>query len=185
MNEGIRDREIIERLFSRDETAVQEILAQYGDRLKKLAMGFLQDTRDAEECVNDALLKAWNQIPPYRPENLYAYLARLVRLTAFDKIDYRKAAKRNMKIVELTREMEECLPAPVDRSLDESFLSSLINDFLGTLSEEKRFFFVRRYWYEDSIEQIAQAASCSKSKVKTTLHRTRESLRRYLERNGI
>lgn len=177
------DREIVELYLERDQRAVSETMERYGRRLTGLAASFLKDRRDAEECVSDTYVKAWNSIPPNRPEDLFAYLAKICRCTAFNIVERDRAKKRSAQLVELTHELEECIP---DRSADSGGeeLSELLNEFLGTLSREKRMVFVGRYWYGDSIAEIGEKTGFSESKIKTMLHRTRESLRKFLGRKG-
>lgn len=186
MDEHDNDQRLVEMYLSRDKSAVEETMNSYGKRLLRLAIGFLGDTSDAEECVNDTYLKAWNSIPPQKPSDLFSYLARLCRCTAYNIIDKRKAAKRGAQLVELTHEMEECIP---DNSRDitpeDEFISALINEFLETLTKDKCDMFVKRYWYGESIDMIAKEMGFTKSKVKTTLHRTREGLKDFLHQKGV
>ena len=105
----MKDKEIIGLFFARDELALEETEKKYGPALKCLAKNILKDCHEAGECYNDMLLGAWNRIPPEEPENLFAYLARIIRNIALDRQDYYHAKKRNMNIVELTEEIEECI----------------------------------------------------------------------------
>ena len=183
---SLSDQEIVDLFFSRDEAALSETQNHYGTRLSKLAFSFLQNHEDAEECVNDVWLKAWNSIPPQHPEDLFSYLARLCRFTAFDMIDKREALKRSAVVIELSQELRETLPdTHTDMPFEESDLSEHLNAFLGSLSEEKRRIFVKRYWYEESITEIAQDMGRSLSYVKVTLHRSRKALKTYLQRKGV
>ena len=186
MDEHDNDQRLVELYLSRSKSAVEETMNSYGKRLLRLAVSFLGDTRDAEECVNDTYLKAWNSIPPQQPDDLFSYLARLCRCTAYNMIDKRQAAKRSARLVELTHEMEECIP---DNSRDvtagDEFISALINEFLGTLTNDKCDMFVRRYWYGESVDMIAKEMGFSKSKVKTALHRIREGLKNFLKKKGV
>ncbi|MCQ2416293.1 MAG: RNA polymerase sigma factor [Oscillospiraceae bacterium] len=185
MNNTISDEEIVERYTLRDDAALDYSIKIYGKRLLCLASSFLSDTRDAEECVNDTFLKAWNSIPPQKPQDLFSFLARLCRCTAYDIIKKNNAAKRSAQIVELTREMEECIPDKMSETwLSEKALADIINDFLKTLSEEHRVIFVRHYWFGEPVSVIAETYHFSKSKVKTTLHRSREKLKVFLSEKG-
>ncbi len=186
MDEHIKDSELVELYLSRNELAVEQTEKLYGKRLKGLAKSFLSDMRDVEECVNDTYLKAWNSIPPQKPDDLFSYLARLCRCTAYNIIDKQQTSKRSAQLVELTHEMEECIPDNSrSASQDDKFISALINEFLNTLSCDKCDMFVKRYWYGESVEQIAKEMGFTKSKVKTTLHRTRDKLRKFLEKKGV
>ena len=186
MDEHNNDQRLVGLYLSRNKSAVDETINSYGKRLLRLAVSFLGDVRDAEECVNDTYLKAWNSIPPQQPEDLFSYLARLCRCTAYNMIDKRQAAKRNVQLVALTHEMEECIPDNSrDVTAEDEFISALINEFLGTLSNDKCDMFVKRYWYGESIDMISKEMGFSKSKVKTTMLRTREGLKNFLEKKGV
>lgn len=181
MSGHISDSELVELYTLRDESAFELSMERYNARLIRLASMFLSDRRDAEECVNDTFLKAWNSIPPQKPADLFSYLARICRCTAYDIIKKDKAAKRSAQIVELTREMEECIPDNMSEAepSDEK-LEALMNDFLETLSRDNRVIFVRRYWFEETVTEIAEHYNFSEGKVKTSLHRTRSKLKNYL-----
>ena len=179
------DREIVGMFFARDENALAVTERQYKSRLMRLAFSFLQSHEDAEECVNDVWLKAWNSIPPQQPDDLFSYLARLCRFTAFDMIDKREALKRNAVILELTAELQESIPdTHAEKHFEEKELSDLLNRFIRLLPEEKRNIFIKRYWYEESIEEIARELHLSGSKVKVTLFRTRKELKAFLVEEG-
>lgn len=185
MNNTITDKEIVELYLAREEMASAYCTQKYSASLHRLASSLLLDSRDAEECVNDTFLKAWNAIPPNKPEHLFPFLARICRCTAVDIIRRNTAEKRDCPVVELTREMEECIPDSMDDAeVPEDTLKTLMNDFLGTLSKEKRMIFVRHYWFGESISEISERYRISESKVKTSLHRTREKLRKYIEKKG-
>lgn len=178
------DAKILELFRKQDEQALKETEIQYGAKLKRLALQFLGNEADAEECVNDVYFKAWNTLTVQTPEHLSAYLMQICRYTAFNMIDYRNAQKRNAVLVELTAELEQCIP---DNTLQEhqTEVSEMLNDFIHTLSKEKRIIFVRRYWYGDSIAEIAQTLHCRESKIKTCLFRTRKKLEKYLKERGV
>ena len=177
------DKGIIELYFARDENAVSETMKSYNGRLIRFAMHFLSDIRDAEECVNDTYVRAWDTIPPNRPDNFFAYLAALCRNTALDVIKKNTAQKRSAQLVELTSEMNECIPDNSNITDERSEeLSECINEFLADLPKDKRAVFLGRYWYNESIDDIAKRTGFSQSNVKTMLHRMREGLRAYIER---
>lgn len=180
------DRGIIELFGRRDPAAIRETAAAYGARLHRLAAGILKSCEDAEEIVNDTYFKAWNAIPPESPRFLFAYLAKICRFNALDRLDRNHAAKRSAEIVELTAEMELCIPGDaMDRQLESAEIGRLLSRFLGTLSEESRRFFMLRYWYADSIRSISERCGVSESRIKVSLHRTRKKLRHYLESEDI
>lgn len=175
------DKEIIDLYFERDENAVRETMTNYNGRLLRFAMRFLSDERDAEECVNDTYARAWNTIPPNRPDNLFAYLATLCRNAALDVIKKNTAQKRSAQLVELTQEMNECIPDNSNITDERSEeIAECINGFLATLPKDKRAVFLGRYWYNEPIAEIAKRTGFSQSKVKTMLHRMREDLRKYI-----
>lgn len=181
------DNKIVELYLCRDEAAVKYTSEKYGNRLRSLARGILNDRQTAEECENDTYLEAWRSIPPHEPKSyLYAFLARITRHISLNCCRNRSRLKRSAYICELSAEMEQCIPAPddVECRIDDMAFAEAINGFLGTLGEEKRNLFLRRYWYLDSVAQISRQFSLSESKVKTTLFRCRNQLREYLEKEG-
>ena len=182
----MKDAEIVRLFWERDARAIEATADLYGSKLNRLAGHMLPTPQDAEECVNDTYLGAWNTIPPTKPENLFSYLARLCRNLALNRIDWLNAQKRKTIVVELTRELDMCIPNPDDqRRQDSRELGQVLSAFLHTLPEEARRVFVRRYWYADPVRDIAARYRMSESKVKTLLFRTRNKLRDYLEREGI
>lgn len=181
------DREIVELFLKRDEAGLAEASAKYGGRLTRLALSLLRDGGAAEECVSDALLSAWNSIPPHKPFGyLFTYLGRLVRCRAIDRAERDSARKRSAALVELTREIEEAIPSRdnVAAEAEARELAALINGWLAGLPGEKRDIFVRRYWFMDSVKEIARLTGSGESRVKMTLARLREELRAFLNENG-
>ena len=180
------DRKIIALYWDRDEEAIRATDAAYGKPLHRLAERIVQNREDAQECVSDTYFAAWDSIPPHRPSYFFAYLAKICRNFAFGILDKREAAKRQALVVELTYEMQECVP---DRMAQDRFedreTGQAINAFLETLRREERLIFLRRYWYADTIAEIAERYEITQSKVKTQLHRTRQKFRDYLEKEGI
>ena len=181
------DRGIVALYLRRDETAVRQTAEKYGSRLRTLAYGIVNDLQTAEECENDTYMEAWRTIPPHEPsDHFYAFLARITRHISLNCCRDRERLKRSAHLCELSAEMEQCLPAPDDAAcrLEENELREAINGFLAKLPEEQRNLFLRRYWYLDSISDIARRFACSESKVKTTLLRCRKRLREHLEEGG-
>lgn len=182
----MEDGKIIQLYWDREEQAIRETEIKYGGRLGAIAYRIMNTHEDAQECVSDTYLTAWNTIPPQRPEYLFAYLAKICRNLCFGRLDWLNAAKRKAEVVSLTREMELCIP---DRRLEDKIegqeLGEALNRFLGTISRENRMIFLRRYWFADSIEEIAARYDMSLSKVKTSLHRTRNKLSAFLAKEGI
>lgn len=183
----MEDREIIELYWQRLEQAVNETEQKYGKQLYSLSNHIVYNHEDAQECVNDTYHATWNTLPPKKPEFFFAYLAKITRHFSFGKLDYRQAKKRDAVIVELSTEMENCIPAPNDleRKLESEEIGRIISAFLWQQTEEMRKVFVRRYWYMDSVNDISVNFGISESKVKSILFRMRNKLREYLESEGI
>ena len=171
----------------RDEAAISQTSDKFGARLYSLAYGIVDDRQTAEECENDTYMQAWNLIPPHEPADyLYAFLARITRHLSLNCCRKRSRLKRSAFICSFSAEMEQCIPAPDDMEcrIDDMALKDAIDGFLGSLDEERRNIFLRRYWYLDSIASISRRFSLSESKVKTTLFRCRRRFREYLEKGG-
>lgn len=182
----MEDAQIIALYWARNEDAIKETDFAYGRKLHVLADKIVRSHEDAQECVSDTYLKAWDNIPPQRPNYFFAYLAKICRNFAFGILDWRNAAKRNADVVALTQEMELCIPDESrDRQLEGKEIGRALNRFLEGLSLETRLIFMRRYWYCETVAEIAQRYHFSESKVKTRLHRTRAQLNTFLEQEGI
>ena len=180
------DLQIIELYWNRDEEAIKQTDYVYGTRLHSLADKIVQNREDAQECVSDTYLKTWDTIPPQRPEHFFAYIAKICRNFALGVLDWKGAAKRKGEVVTLTQEMEACIPDPQhQRKLEGQELGEVLNRFLEGLSQDNRVIFMRRYWYLDSVAEIAKRYGMSESKVKTQLHRTRAKLHSFLQKEGI
>lgn len=181
----MEDSKIIELFFDRDENALLQTSAKYGAYCSSIAFNVLGNPEDAGECMNDTLLRAWNSIPPQRPQSLRAYLGRIARNLALDRYDRLTAEKRGGGQYELALdELSECI-AETERPYEDSQLSALIDAFLEKQDAEKRKMFVKRYFYLDPVKKIAKDLSVSESKVKTTLLRLRNSLKEELQKEGI
>ncbi|MBQ3938550.1 MAG: RNA polymerase sigma factor [Clostridia bacterium] len=182
------DRRIIELFLRRDESALRLAQSEYGASLKRIALSVTGDEGVAEECLNDAWLEAWNRIPPNEPYGyLYAFLARIVRCRSIDRMDRENAKKRSAVTTELTQELEDCLPSAVDvhDEAEARRLMRSVNAFLGGLSQKKRSVFLRRYWFFDPIESIAERCGMNAGAVKMTLMRTRRKLWEHLQKEGF
>ena len=182
----MEDSKIIELFFARNEDAIRHTADTYGRRLFLLAERIVKNDEDAEESVSDTYLRAWNTIPPRKPQHFFAYLAKICRNFALDKLDWKAAAKRNAEVVSLTQEMEACIPdGNRDRELEDRELGQILDAFLRTLTPENRMVFLRRYWYVDTIGEIAVRYRISESAVQMRLNRTRRKLAEYLAKEGI
>ena len=170
----MEDKDILKLFFERNESALSELERKYGGRLKLLATRMVS-AEDAEECVNDTYLAVWNSVPPNRPEYLFAYAAKICRNLALNKVEQSKAAKRSAVVVELSNELMECIPDNASAK-EETGLRELIVRFLENQPEEKRKLFLRRYWYGESVKELAQSFGYRESKVKSMLFRMRKQL---------
>ena len=182
----MEDSKIIELFFARNEDAIKHTEEAYGRRLFHLAENIVKNGQDAEESVSDTYMKAWDTIPPQKPSHFFAYLAKICRNFALKRLDWKKAAKRNAEVVSLTEEMEMCIPDQSrDREIEARELSAALDQFLRTLTPKNQMVFLRRYWYADTIAEIAARYGISESAVLMRLNRTRAKLGSYLKKEGI
>lgn len=182
----MEDGEILELFRQRDQRAIPALEEQYGGRLRALSLRLLGSPEDAEECVSDTYLAAWNAIPPEEPVYLFAYLAAICRNRALSALGREKAQKRRGEVVALTAELEQCIPdTRRDREETARDIGEALSHFLSGLGEENRRFFLRRYWYGESIAEIAEACGASSGRIRSSLFRTRARLRRRLEEEGV
>ncbi len=180
------DESIVALFWERSENAIKNTAEKYGRYLMKIAINILHIHEAAEECVNDTYFTAWKQIPPDCPKELLPYLGRITRCLALNRYDYLTAQKRSVDFTLQLTELEECLRRPdtIESEYEYRELSSAISAFLRTLDAEKRNIFIRRYWFSDSIADIAKRFKIGESKVKVILFRVRKQLGKYLESEG-
>lgn len=184
----MEDHAIIDLYWSRSERAIAETHQKYGAYCRAIAFHILEDHGDSEECVNDTWLRAWNTMPPQRPERLSVFLGKITRNLALDRWKHRRAEKRGKGQVPLAlEELGECTPAAhrTEAVIERLVLTDLLNAFLGELKPEARKLFVGRYWYLRPVGELAKEYGLSQSKVKMSLLRTREKLRQRLEQEGF
>jgi RNA polymerase sigma-70 factor (ECF subfamily) len=186
----MEDKTILDMFFERKEIAIAEAKRKYGGRMFRTSKNILHSNEDAEECVSDALLKAWEAIPPNRPAMFGAYLVKIVRNLSINKWEAKSAAKRGGGEMELLlSELEDCVAAAPSSRPDEEYEASLVveavNSFLGTMEQRARVAFVLRYFHGESIRAISERFQMSESKVKSILFRARKKLGAYLEKEGI
>lgn len=182
------DKEIINGLWERSEPALSAANSKYGSYCMVIARNILGNEQSAEECVNDALLRLWESIPPDRPNYLPAYFGKIVRNLALNIVRARKAQKRGSGEAEaVLDELAELVSSgdSVEETAERHELLSAVNEYLGTLSEEKRLVFVLRYWHCSSIEEIAQYMAMSQSNVSNVLKRERKKLLEHLSKRGL
>lgn len=182
----MQDEMIVELFWQRNESALRETEEKYHSYLQKIAYNILADIEDAREAVNETLLRAWNSIPPHKPSILKTYLGKITRQLSIDV--YRREHRQKRVASEVTVSLDELGDIVSDGDMGESFDSKLlgetIDDFLQTLSYEARTAFVQRYYFNDTVREIAERQGASESKVKSMLFRTRQGLKEYLEKEG-
>lgn len=181
------DSKIIELFYERSEKAIVELSNKYGSVFTRVANNILSNRQDAEECVNDAYLGAWNTIPPQNPNPLLSYVCRIVRNLAVKKYHSNSAVKRNGIYDVALDELEYCFPASgsAESEFDSEETARIVDEFLETLESKTRIMFVRRYWYSDSISNIAESFGTSSHNVSVRLSRAREKLRKHLIKKGV
>jgi RNA polymerase sigma-70 factor (ECF subfamily) len=184
----MNDGDIVNLFLDRDEKAIRVVADQYGKRLHGVSFRITRDRETSEECVNDTYLEAWHRIPPSEPRNyLKALLYKIVRAKSLNRIIHDHRLKRQAYVDELTTELEQCIPSNsnIEDEMDGKVFADAVNRFILALSDEKRKVFVRRYFYMDTSSQIAERFGCSDNKVRTMLHRMRQELKSFLEKEEI
>ena len=176
------DRQIIDLFYERSEQASAELSKKYGDLCFKIAINFLNNPQDAEECVSDAYLGAWNSIPPQNPAPLRSYVCRIVRNLALKKRRANTALKRGGQLEISLSELENCIP---DNSFDEHLsakeLTEQLNAFLSTLHRDDRVMFLKRYWFAEPLSEIAKTFGITEHNASVRLGRIRKKLHQYLK----
>lgn len=182
----MEDKQIIELLWARIESAIEALAQRFGSRLWQLAMNILNSARDAEESVNDTYLAVWNAIPPNKPDPLSSFVYKIGRNTALNRLRANTALRRCSDYDASLDELAGCIPGPaMEETVSARMLGRAIDAFLDTVSKESRVIFLRRYWFGDSVKLIAQSLGMKESAVSVRLHRTREQLRQYLNQEGL
>ncbi len=178
----VDDEKIIELFFERSEQGIRELDIKYGKACRSLSYNIVGSRQDAEECVNDAYLGAWNTIPPVRPNPLLTYLLKIVRNLSLKTYWRKEAARRSSRYTIALEEMEACMAAPdtVETEMEARELTRMIEEFLDTLTPENRVIFMRRYWFSDSLREIAGIVGLSEKNVSVRLTRIRGKLKQYL-----
>ncbi len=180
------DLMIINLYFERNEQAINETDAKYGKLCLGIANNILSDNEDAEECVNDTYLSIWNKIPPTRPNNFRSFICKIVRNLSLKKLDYNLASKRNRNLTISFSELEDILQDNnIDEKLEYEVLGRIISNFLWQEKEASRNVFIRKYYFFDSVTDIAKRYSFSESKVKSMLYHSRNRLKECLKKEGI
>lgn len=184
----MKDEEIVALYWERNEDALQETAQKYGGYLSKIAYNVLSNAEDSEECVNDTYLRAWNSMPSHRPSVLSSYLGKIVRQLSIDVFRKRHALKRyTSAYCDSLSELEEVCSSGSDteQAVDAALLDSAINSFLQTLPENARNGFIGRYFFFDSLKEVADYCGMTEAGTKSMLHRTRQRLKAHLIQEGF
>ncbi len=183
----MEDSKIIEMFNQRSEEAIESLDGKYGALCRSIARNILESDADASECVNDAYLGAWNSIPPHRPDVLSAYICRIVRNISIARYHKNTARKRNSRYDEAFSELCDCLSSRENTESEVSAkeLTAAIDSFLDGIDTDSRVIFMRRYWFSDSVRDIARRMKMSENSVSVRLLRTRERLRDHLRKEGF
>lgn len=184
----MEDARIIQLYWDRDERAIHFTAKKYGNYCTSIAKNILGNHEDTEECVNDTYMNAWNSMPPHRPNILSTFLGKITRNLSLNRYKHNVADKRGggqmMVVFDEIAEMVSDIDS-VEEEIDRKELIKAIDNFLGTLSIEKRSLFVRRYWYFDSISDMAIRFGMTENNVSVTLKRLRLKLYSYLSERGF
>ena len=185
----MEDQAILKAFDRRDEDALESVQRQYGAYLRTVAGRILDSAEDAEEAVSDAMLAAWNSIPPQRPENLRTYLAKLTRRASLKIRRAQQAGKRGGGEADAVyEEIADCLAGEAggpEEALEAQALTHSIEGFLEGLPKAERAAFILRYWYFKPVREIASQLGFTESKTGSMLLRSRRKLRTYLEEEGF
>jgi len=183
----MEDTKIIQLYWERDQSAITETARKYGNYCTVIAKNILGNNEDAEECVNDTYMNAWNSIPPCKPDMLSAFLGKITRNLSCNRYKYNNADKRGgSEITAVLDELGGCVSGKdnVEQEIEYKELVKAIDSFLDTLSPEKRSIFICRYWYTDSISEIAKQFNMRENTVSMTLNRIRLKLQKHLMERG-
>ncbi|MCH5209325.1 MAG: sigma-70 family RNA polymerase sigma factor [Oscillospiraceae bacterium] len=181
------DDKIIDLFFERSEQGIRELDIKYGKVFHKISYNIVNNAQDAEECVNDAYLGAWNAIPPTRPNPLLTYICKIVRNISLKRYYQKEAAKRSSNCLVAMEEIENCISSPnmVETEYDAKELARIIENFLDTLTAQNRVIFMRRYWFCDSCKDIAGLVGLSEKNISVRLVRIRQKMKDYLAEREV
>ena len=182
----LSDEQIVDLYFAREERAIAETDKKYCRYLHTVAYNILANEQDAEECENDTYLKAWESMPPHRPARLSSFIGRITRNVALNRYTHDRAQKRSPGTEVVYGELAELVSdSEADDAAETAELGRVIDRFLASLPRETRIVFVQRYWYLCPIKDIAKNRGLTESNVKVILMRTRNKLKKHLEKEGI
>ena len=180
------DLKIIDLYFERDENAIKETEKKYGRLCLNIATNVIGNIEDAKECVNDTYLGVWNAIPPARPNNFTAFICKIARNISLKKWAFLTCEKRNGDMLVSLSELEDILPdEAINPNISDENIGKFISEFLLSEKENARNIFIRKYYFFDTISDIANRYSFTESKIKSILYRTRTKLREYLIEKGV
>ena len=180
------DQRIIELYFERDEQAIRETDAKYGKLCHSIAYNILNNHEDSEECVNDTYISVWNAIPPTRPNNFTAFVCRIARNMSLKRFEFMKREKRSEDVLASLDELSAILPDErYSPDVSDEDIGKLISKFLRSQKEDVRNVFIRKYYFFDSVKEIAERYGFTESKVKNMLFYTRNKLKDFLIKEGI
>ncbi len=183
----MNDKEIVQMFFDRNPDAIESLSKKYDGYCNTIAKNILGNSEDAAECINDAYHNLWNSIPPSKPENLAAYLGKIVRNLSFDRYKHLTAEKRGGTGIDLVLdELSEIVSGKesVEQEINRKALTEDINIFLNSVSKEKRSIFIYRYMYAYPIKEIAKLFGKSKGNISVLLNRVRNGLKEFLTERG-
>ena len=182
----LEDEKIIELYYERNELAVAETESKFGKMLFSIAMNILSNREDSEETVNDTYGKTWNSIPPQKPDHFGAWLGKITRNLSISRWRKNKAQKRS-GIETMLSELEECIPSGenIEAESESKEITAAINSWLETLGKEDRLYFIRRYWFGDSVSELSEKANIPPKKLSSKMFRLRKNLKEFLEKEGI
>lgn len=184
----MEDKQIVEMFFERDEQALKIVEKKYGGLCFCIANNILHSESEAEECVNDTYLAAWDSIPPQKPNKLSAFLAKIVRNKALNRYERDNSIKRGGSELKLIlSELNEDIASKNDTEelFDEHLITDIINNYLHSISKNKAAIFIQRYFWCFSVDKIAENTGRSYNSIVTSLHRMRNELKQKLKNGGV
>lgn len=181
------DQEMLQGLLARDETALRQIYEIYGNYLRRIVGNILESPEDAEELLNDTLMLAWEAIPPAQPDNLRAWLGKVIRNRAINLLRNNQAVKRGGQVLGLITELDECVSGGTgpEEAYQAKELAEALDGFLAALPPKKQRLFLLRYWQAESIDSIAAEMQKRPGAVAMALSRIRKELKEYLKERGF
>jgi RNA polymerase sigma-70 factor (ECF subfamily) len=181
------DSQIIKLYLNRDQRAISESDAHYGAYCRRISVNILKSREDSEECVNDTWHRAWNSIPPQTPTSLSAFFGKIVRNLSISRYRKNKSKKNHEGIMLLLSDIEECVPSndSVIQKIESKELAGIINDWLAELDKDERVLFVRRYWFGESVKDLADECGRTRNQIAQTMMALRKSLKAKLNGKGI